>query len=333
MSNGTLAGKTVLATGAGCLGKRLIRRLHADAPAEIRVFDMSRDALDSLEPPVTAIVGDITDRAALDAALAGVDIVIHTAAVLEGNDPDLYYRVNQQGARTVAEAAAAAGVDRMVHISSSAVYGFVTGDVFEDDGPNPTAQAYSRSKAFGEEAVKQVHEATGLSYSIVRPAAIFGPGARYFSGTYMQRATKKPILGMGRGTIIVTFVDDVADMAVVAATHPGAENEIFNCAVDPAPLHKEYLHAYGRLVDNTSWLPLPMSLISMLTWVVVPFQKKDTYGRQLPQNLRQLNRTFRLRMDKARERLDWAPAHDVAAGVEASIPWLKEQGFLDEDAS
>jgi len=333
MSDVTLAGRTVLVTGAGCLGKRLVRCLHADNPAEIRVFDMSGEALASLEQPITTITGDVTDREALDAAMAGVDVVIHTAAVLEGNDPDLYYRVNQQGTRTVAEAAAAAGVDRMVHVSSSAVYGFMEGDVFEEDGPTPTDQAYSRSKAFGEEAVRAVHEAAGLNYSIVRPAAIFGPGARYFTGTYMKRASKKPILGMGKGSIVVAFVDDVADLAVVAATHPGAENETFNCAVDPAPTHQEYLHAYGRLVDNESWLPLPMSVIAALTWVIVPFQKKDTYGRQMPQNLRQVNRKFRIRMDKAKDRLGWAPAHDVASGVQASIPWLEEQGLLGGDAS
>ena len=105
--------------------------------------------------------------------------------------------------------------------------------------------------------------AAGASHPVgaAGAAAIFGPGAEYFTGAYMRRAMKRPMMfvGRGRGALAVVYVDDVADLAVVAATHPRAVGEAFNCAIDPPPTHREYLHAYGRLVGNTSYLGFPMS--------------------------------------------------------------------------
>jgi nucleoside-diphosphate-sugar epimerase len=332
--SGSLRGKRVLVTGVGCLGSRLVPRILTDDPAALRVFDRSEDRLRGLARTVDTVLGDVTDPERVAAAIEGVDVVIHTAALLDGL-PDAYYHVNVTGTRTVAEAAAKAGVDRLVHISSNAIYGFPASDVTEDMGPDPTRQAYSRSKAMGEAIVEEVSAASGTPYSIVRPAAIFGPGAEYFTGSYMRRAMKRPIVfvGSGRGELSVIFVDDVADLAAVAAAHPAAVGEAFNCAIDPPPTHREYLHAYGRLIGNTSYLGIPMPLAWAGSWAVVPFSKRETYARQLPQNLRQIDRYVRYRMEKAADLLDWKPSYDLAAGVEASIPWLQERGILDHQLS
>jgi nucleoside-diphosphate-sugar epimerase len=327
---GTLTGKSVLVTGAGCLGSRLVPRIAEEGAKAIRLFDRAQDRVAALAETAEPVVGDITDPAQVQAAVEGVDIVVHTAALLDG-EPEAYYHVNVTGTRTLAEAAAAAGVERFVHVSSNAVYGFPTSDVSEDDGPNPTKQAYSRSKAMGEQAVGAVAAGTGMDHAVIRPAAIFGPGAEYFTGAYMRRAMKKPIIfiGRGRGALAVVFVDDVADLAVVAATHPAAVGEAFNCAIDPPPTHREYLHAYGRLIGNSSYLGLPMPVVRAGSWLAVPFAKAETYSRQLPQNLRQIDRYVRYRMDKARELLGWVPTYDLESGIEASIPWLQEKGILN----
>ncbi len=327
---GNLGGKSVLITGVGCLGSRLVERVIDAGAATVRLFDRSGDRLQTFGTLAQPIHGDVTDPAAVRRAVDGVDVVIHTAAVLDG-EPEAYYRVNVDGTRALAEAAAQAGVERFVHISSNSVYGFPKDSATEDSGPDPTGQAYSRSKAQGEAVLGAVAGETGMQHAIVRPAAIFGPGAEYFTGAYMRRAMKRPIvfIGRGSGALAVVFVDDVADLAVVTATHPAAVREAFNCAIDPPPTHKEYLHAYGALVGNTSYVGLPMPLVWTGSWLAVPFAKAETYARQLPQNLRQINRYIRYPMDKARDLLDWKPSYDLAAGIEASIPWLQERGILD----
>ena len=92
------------------------------------------------------------------------------------------------------------------------------------------------------------------------------------------------------------------------------------------------MHAYGRLVGNESWLGIPTALVAAVGSVMVPISRKGTYARQLPRNVRQIDRTVRYRMDKARTLLGWSPRFDVESGVAASVPWLREQGILPEGA-
>lgn len=330
MTEHGLAGTRVLITGVGCLGVRMISRVAREGTAEIRVLDRSAGRLLDIGGEVVAIHGDVTDPSAVAEAVEGVDYVFHTAAALDG-DAAAQRLVNVEGSRIVAAESARAGVRRMVHVSSNAVYGFCEGVVTEDMGPKPTDQTYSMSKADGEEAVRLIARREGLGHTVVRPAAIFGPGAEYFTKTFMKRALKRPIIqvGNGSGDQAVVYVDDVADLCVVAATHPAAEGEAFNCAIDPPPTLKEYLHAYGSLVGNTSWLGIPLPIVRAASWVVVPFAKSGTYARQLPQNLGQVGRYAVYSGAKARDLLGWEPAYDVERGVRASIPWLRAEGVLD----
>jgi nucleoside-diphosphate-sugar epimerase len=325
-----MTGQTVLVTGAGCLGTRLIGRLNRDG-FHVKALDRSPQRLESLENTVEKIAADILDKDALSGAFSGCDYIVHTAAALEGSVEQLY-RVNCDGVENVMFAAAEAKVKRIVHISSNAVYGVSqTQNITEDMGPSPSGQAYSRSKAAGEQIVRELGKAYNLSYSIIRPAAIFGPGAQYFTGSYFKRAQQKPILftGRGQGALHVIFVDDVVDLAILALTHPGAEASAFNCVLDPPPTHKEYLQTYADLVGNRRWLHIPMPLIKAFASLVVPFAKPQTYAKEMPQNLAYMERYVRIRGTKAKNVLGWTPKTDLKSGVQMCVPWLKAQGLLD----
>lgn len=328
----SIAGSRVLVTGAGLVGSRLVARLVGEDAKEIRVLDRSADQLERLGSDVDVRVGDITDAETVVTAADGVDYVFHTAAVLEGNDVAAYHRVNDWGTEVVAQAAASVGARRLVHLSSVAVYGFATGEVAEDHPVAPTAQAYSMSKAAGESAAFAVGAAKDLEVTAIRPAGVFGPGSRYFTGTFMKRASRRPIrmVGNGRGTQPVVFIDDVVDLLVTVAIHPAAPGEVFNCAIDPPPTQREYIQAYGRLIGNETFLGIPTGLVAAVGSVIVPFSKRGTYARQLPRNVRQIDRQVRYPMGKAEAMLGWRHRYDVAAGVAASVPWLVENGFLDE---
>jgi nucleoside-diphosphate-sugar epimerase len=141
------------------------------------------------------------------------------------------------------------------------------------------------------------------------------------------------MVGNGRGSQPVIFVDDLVDMLLTLATHPAAAGEAFNCAIDPSPTVKEFLHAYGRLVGNETWLGIPAGLVATVGSVIVPISKKETYGRHLPRNMRMIDKTINYKMDKARRVLGWSPRYDVASGVQATVPWLREQGILPDPVS
>ncbi len=331
MADAGLEGSRVLVTGAGLVGSRLVRALAGAGAKEIRVLDSSPERLRALGDDVEAIAGDITHAETAMRAAADADLVFHTAAILEGNDVDAYHRVNHVGTEVVATAAAhSGGVRRFVHLSSVAVYGYAHGNITETWPVHPKPEAYAKSKAAGEAAAFRIGAETGLPVTAIRPAGVFGPGSRYFSGTFMKRALKRPIrmVGNGRGSQPAIFVEDLVDILVTVATHPAAAGEVFNCAIDPSPTVKEYLHAYGRLVGNESWLGIPTALVATVGSVIVPFSKKDTYGRHLPRNMRMIDRTINYKVDKARRVLGWAPRFDVTTGVQATVPWLREQGIL-----
>ena len=259
MAGESLQGARVLVTGAGLVGTRLVDRLAADGVKSIRVFESSTERISGLDARVETVVGDVTDPVAAKGAVHDMDVVFHTAGVLEGNDVAAYHRVNHIGTEVMARAAAEAKVKRFVHVSSVAVYGYASGNISETQPVQPKPEAYSQSKALGEAAVLRIGAETGLPVVAIRPAGVFGPGSRYFSGTFMKRALKRPIkmVGNGKGSQPVIFVDDLVDLMVTVATHPQAIGEVFNCAIDPSPTVKQYLHAYGRLVGNETWLGIP----------------------------------------------------------------------------
>jgi nucleoside-diphosphate-sugar epimerase len=121
-ANNERAAKTFLVTGgAGFLGINLVRYLLARGQRVV-----SLDVAEFSYPErsqITEIQGDIRDRATVERAMAGVDLVIHTAAALPLYKPEEIYSTDIDGLRTVLQSAFEQGVERVVHVSSTAVYG------------------------------------------------------------------------------------------------------------------------------------------------------------------------------------------------------------------
>ncbi len=326
-----MKGKNVLVTGAGCLGASVVKRCLAGG-ASVTVVDVSESNLAANGEGVRTIRADITDPDAMKKAAAGADIVIHTAAALDGA-AELQEKVNVVGTRTVAQAAAEAGVERLVHVSSNAVYGIHQRSVItEDTPPSPSNQAYAITKAAAEDALREVAAATGLSYTVIRPAGIFGPGAEYFAASFYKRGKRKPFIfiGNGAGAMYCAFVDDVADLVAVAAVHPAAEGEVFNCVIDPAPTQRQFIAAWSRLSGHDRYLGIPTFLAKFGGLVAKPFAKEGTYLRELNANLDHVNRYVRIDSSKAKTLLDWEPSYTLESGVQATIPWLRRVGLMDD---
>ena len=107
--------------GSGFLGDLIARRLH-ERGERVRVLDVWEDP--SRPPAIAFVQADVCDRPAVAKALEGIDIVHHTAALVPlSKSGELYWKVNVEGSRIVAEEAVRAGVRSFIHMSSSAVYG------------------------------------------------------------------------------------------------------------------------------------------------------------------------------------------------------------------
>jgi len=129
--------------GAGVLGVNLLRYLLAKGQ-KATSLDITAFPFEDLRGRVSVITGDVRDRQAVQAAMQGIDIVVHTAAALPLYKPEEIYSTQVEGTRNVLEVASANGVERVIHISSSAVYGIPDHHPLREDderrGWAPTAR-------------------------------------------------------------------------------------------------------------------------------------------------------------------------------------------------
>ncbi|RLA64076.1 MAG: hypothetical protein DRQ88_06585 [Epsilonproteobacteria bacterium] len=170
---------TVLVTGgAGHVGLNLVKELLNEGRTVKVLVNRSRAGLDDL--PVEIFQGNVLDRASLDRAIKGVDVVYHCAAKISiMGDPDgSVWETNVTGVKNISEAALAAKVKRFVHLSSCHAFQINNrGGVVDEFTPKVTkgqAPAYDFSKAKGEEELRKVI-AKGLDAVIINPTGIIGP--------------------------------------------------------------------------------------------------------------------------------------------------------------
>ena len=207
--------------GAGFVGATLVRRLVASGHV-VRVLDnySTGDAAYLAGVNAEQIEGDIRDAAALDAALAGIDAVVHLAAagsvVKSVADPETNFDVNVTGTFRVLDAARRAGVERTVQASTGgALIGDATPPVNEFSLPKPISP-YGASKLAGEGYAHAFAKSYGLRTVALRFANVYGPWSAHKPGamTVFFRAihTGEPIViyGDGSSSRDYTHVEDIS---------------------------------------------------------------------------------------------------------------------------
>jgi nucleoside-diphosphate-sugar epimerase len=228
----TPADQTVLVTGAsGFLGRAVVRELLAGGYA-VRTLQRTP----SRTPGATDVLGSVTDPEVVACAVAGADAVVHLAAKVSlAGDPADFERVNVGGTRTLLDAAQAAGVQRVVHVSSPSVAHHGDSIVGDDAGPADPALArgdYARTKAAAElltlardgaalgdaSTPESVRAGSVMRVVAVRPHLVWGPGDTQLVARVVERARagRLPLLGHGAALIDSTYVDNAAS-AIVAA--------------------------------------------------------------------------------------------------------------------
>jgi nucleoside-diphosphate-sugar epimerase len=323
----------VLVTGAtGFLGTALTRRLSG-LGCRIKALVRSPEKAGALRalPGVELMVGDVTDAACVAAAARDCTYVFHAAAAMKGN-LELRREVNVEGTRAVMNAAAEAGVKRVVHVSTIGVYGLdVSGDVSESMGPRPARDPYTISKAEGEAAVRQIGEARKVSYAIVRPGNIYGPGSTFWTASMFKLVRRGVVFfpGDGRGTNPLIHVDDLIDLLLVCAVAPAAHREAFNATPDHSPSWRDLLLAYAALAGHQRWLAIPLWPLQILARLIAFVSPKSSAGTEMPGLLRFMTSAeSHYRNQKARQLLGWQPQVALADGVRQSAPWLRGRGLL-----
>ncbi len=328
----SLVGQQVLVTGAtGFLGGALAMRLAQDG---VHVKALARQPQKGMflskQPNITLVEGDITDAERMKQVMQGCSIVFHVAAAL-GGTLQKQHHINVDGTRNVMLAAADAKVDRVIHVSSIAVYGYhYNEDITENFDQKPDKVPYNITKSQAESVVREIGKQHHVDYSIIRPAMIYGPRSNAWTATMFKIAKLKPtpFLGNGHGFTHPIYVDDVIDLMIILATHPAASCEAFNCAPDPAPSWREFLNGYSRLAGHNQWLGLPPFIMRPIAPIIETIFTLQGEPQEVPTlvNFIQAKKTYK--MTKARELLGWQPRMPLQQGIDSCAPWLREKGLL-----
>jgi nucleoside-diphosphate-sugar epimerase len=263
----------VLVTGAtGFVGGAVTRALAGAGHEVVAAVRRADCALPAAVCPVR--VGELGPHTDWTEALAGARTVVHLAArahVLNDPEPDplaTFRRVNRDGTVRLAEEAAAAGVKRLVFVSTIKVNGESTaaGKPFRAEDPRSPKDAYAVAKAEAEAALIDIAWRTGMELTIIRPPLVHGPRARGNLATLMRtiaRGVPLPI-GLIDNQRSLVGVDNLADLVRVCLDHPAAAGRTFLVRDDDDVSTRDLVRRLaGAMGCRARLLPVPPVLLGL----------------------------------------------------------------------
>lgn len=335
-----------LVTGAtGLLGSHIVEQLRKrDYPVRVLVRPGS-DTSWLRTQGVEFAEGDITDRASLDRACKGVEVVHHSAAkVGDWGEWSEFQRVTIDGTRNVIEAAVAAGVRRLVHVSSVSVYGYHTRPGTVDETHELGYKLYkwayySRSKIIAERLAWDAYNAGRIELAVIRPAWIYGLRDRTTIARLvnMVRDGRAKILGRGDNRLNVVYAGNVAEACVKAAYMPEANGQAFNCSNDGVLTQKGYFdHVADALGVPRVRRHVPYRLAYFAGFVLEIIghllrSKKPPFVTRYAVWL--MGRYSYFPADKARRVLGWEPTVTYEVGIPMTVRWYLEQEKAEAGAA
>lgn len=332
--NPSMAKEKVLITGgAGFLGINLTRYLYA-RDFDIISLDIDPDyTYADMKDKITIVVADIRNREALDNALAGVDYVVHTAAALPLYTPEDIHSTDVDGTNNVLWAAQNNGVKRVVHISSTAVYGIPDHHPLYEDDKLDGVGPYGKAKIEAEEVCLEYRE-KGMIVPVIRPKSFVGPERLgVFALLYDWALDRRnfPMIGNGRNRYQLLDVEDLCEaIRLCLVLPPEQANDTFNIGAKEFTTMKEDYQAvldaagYGKKVIGTPAAPVIWTLRLLEVLKLSPLYKwvyetasKDSF----------------VSIEKAENKLGWKPKYSNKQALVRNFDWYKGHRHTFENQS
>ncbi len=205
--------------GAGFLGINLVRFLHSKGH-NITSLDIIEFDYPDMNDKIKIITGDIRDKQKVKEAIAGQDIVVHTAAALPLYKPEDIYSTDIDGTRNLIEESYNQKVKRFIHISSTAVYGIPDHHPLLEDDKLDGVGPYGKAKILAEEECMKFRK-KGMCVPILRPKSFIGPerlGVFDLLYDWAQDGKGFPMIGNGHNRYQLLDVEDLCDAIYLTAT-------------------------------------------------------------------------------------------------------------------
>ena len=335
-----LLGDRILVTGSnGFIGSKVVEKLLEYGFANIRCFVRPSSRLDRLEKAlsrfdagknVELVTGDLLSHDDCRKAAKGVSIIYHLAAGMEKSFAGAFMN-SALATRNVMDAFLQCGQPkRFVNVSSFAVYSTLSlkrGDLLDEscpleDAPRERFDAYGFGKLKQEELVREYGRKFELSYVILRPGYVFGPGKRELNSRVGIDTFGMFIQVSGSNPLPLTFVDNCAEAIVLAGLKPGIEAEIFNVVDDELPTGRQFLESYKNRVKPFRSVRIPYSLAYA---ICIFWEKYSKWSKnQLPPTFNRRRcaaewKPMRYSNQKLKDRLGWKPRVPMNKAMEAFL--------------
>lgn len=326
--------RVLVTGGAGFTGKALVRRM-VDAGHEVIVLDC-RDGYKTWEIEqwgVRYVRGSITDPALVEQCMEKVEIVHHIAAAFRDvkASPSHYREVNINGTRLLLDAALRHGVQKFIHCSTCGVHGGVDSPPANELAPIKPEDYYQQSKYEAEPVVLE-YVKRGLKATILRPAAIFGPGdlGRYFLIFKQLQRGWFPVFGTGKVLYHSLYIDNFLDAFELAMASDRGHGEAYLIADEGFQSIEQLVRmAAEAMGTKTRFRRFPLWPLIAASYLVAAACKPLGIVPPLhPRRLEfyTLDRAFDI--GKARRDLGYSPRVGLADGLRRTWEWYRAEGLL-----
>jgi len=326
--------KILVTGGTGFTGKALVKKL-LDLGHHVVALDY-KEGLKTRELSewgADVRIGSVVDKDIVESCMDGVDVVHHLAAAFrEMNVPNsYYYEVNVGGTKNVLEAAFKHKVKKFIYCSTCGVHGNIDNPPGGEDAPIQPADYYQRTKYEAEPIVNEFCK-KGLKTTILRPAAIYGPGDPERFYMIFKRVAKGyfPMIGNGKTFYHPLYIDNLVDAFLLSMEENKGLGEAYLIADDEyleindlvfrvaKALNKEIKIKHYPMIPVIAAGHLVEKVCKPLRITPPIFPRRVDWYRQ--------NRAFKI--DKAKKDLGYKPKIGIDEGLKRTAEWYKKEGYL-----
>lgn len=323
--------KVLITGGSGFIGSTLLKRFLGEQ-YYLTILLRKKDVFKNEN--VNIVRGDLRNKDDVLLAAKGQDLIFNAGAVLpHHNLPEKeYWLTNFVGARNIAEASLRFNVKRLIHISTTGIYGSAEIRVASEDSPFNPQDVYAKSKLEAERHIFSLSK-KGLKFVIIKPTIGYGPGDTRPGFMNLLRSVKiklfAPMIGNGGNFFHTVYIDNLIDALVLCATKKEAVCEDFIIGDEPCLKIKDIMKTIYKVQKrNMPSINVPESLAYFLGFVG---DFAQTLGLKLPLTTRRvkfLTQNKKFSIDKAKKILGYKPKVNFHTGIANTYNWYKERNLI-----
>ena len=321
-----------LVTGAtGFIGSHMVRTLLKEGKT-VRVLVRSSSKVEALKNlAVEVVYGSLEDKGAICKAAEGVKTIFNCAGLSSdwAADQD-FFDANIEGVKNVLDALEQSGAKRLVHISTSDVYGYPKNPCKEEYGLKNVGLPYNRSKVEGEEIIWQAVKQRNLPVTVFRPASVYGPRSMEWVVDISRLMLKKEmvLLSGGHSHAGLVYVENLTRVMMNASEIPIATGRAYNIRDTGCESWKDFIEGMGECFVDDSWscMKIPafaaygVGYMAELVYGVFAIKSRPLLTRHA---VHLLSRNQGFDIKRAQQELDFKSWVSFEEGMEITRDWMR----------